>query len=108
MSVGEWVFSLSDALRAINSTMTPKLTKELRLALQASPGKPLRVEDEETHKVYLVMSEETLPTLWEDYIRREVKRGLDAIGRGEVEDWDIESIKTEGRHVLKQGPPQMS
>lgn len=84
--------------------MTPKLTNELRLALQASPDKPLRVEDEETHKVYLVMNEETLPT----YIRREVKRGLDAIGRGEVEDWDIESIKTEGRRVLKQGPPQMS
>lgn len=88
--------------------MTPKLTDEQRLALQASPGKPLRVEDEQTHKVYLVVSEETLPKLWEDYIRREVRKGLDAIDRGEVEDWDIESIKGEGRQVLEQRPPQTS
>jgi len=86
--------------------MTPKLTDEQRLALQASPDKPLRVEDEQTHKVYLVVSEETLPTLWEDYIRREVRKGLDAIDRGEVEDWDIESIKAEGRQILEQRPPQ--
>ena len=46
------------------------------------------------------MSEETLPTLWEDYIRREVNRGLEAIGRGEVEDWDIESIKTPRQNKL--------
>ncbi len=87
--------------------MTPKLTDELRLALEANPGKPIRVEDEQTQKVYLVMSEEALPTLWEDYIRREVKRGLDAIERGEVEDWEIESIKAEGRQILEQGSGKM-
>lgn len=88
--------------------MTPKLTEEQRLALRANPGKPLRVEDDQTHEIYLVVSEETLPTLWEDYIRREVGKGLRAIDRGEVEDWDIESIKAEGRQILEQGPPQTS
>ena len=83
--------------------MIPKLTDEQRLALEANPGRPLCVEDEQTQKVYLVMSEEALPTLWDDYIRREVKKGLDAIDRGEVEDWDIESIKAEGRQILNQG-----
>ena len=84
--------------------MTPKLTEEQRQALEANPEKPLRVEDEQTHKVYLVVGEEALPTLWQDYIRREVKKGLDAIDRGDVEDWDIESIKAEGRRILEQGP----
>mgnify|MGYP000896169049 FL=1 len=88
--------------------MTPKLTSEQRLALQANPGKPLRVEDDQTDTVYLVLPEEALPTLWEDYIRREVKKGLDAIDRGEVEDWDIESIKAEARQVLEQVPPPKS
>lgn len=27
---------------------------------------------------------------------------------GEVEDWDIESIKEEGRQILKEGPPKTS
>ncbi len=88
-----------------NTNMTPKLTDEKRLALQANPGKPLRLEDEQTQKVYLVMSEETLPALWEDITRCEVKKGLDAIDRGEVEDWEIESIKAEGHQILEQGPP---
>lgn len=88
--------------------MTPQLTAEQREALQAHPDKPLRVEDEQTHKVYLVVAEEALPTLWEDYIRREVKKGLDAADRGEVEDWDVESIKSEGRRILPQRRSQTS
>ena len=89
-------------------SMTPKLTEEQRQALQANPEKPLRVEDEQTRKVYLVVAEEALPTLWQDYIDREVKKGLDAVDRGEVEDWDIESIKSEGRQILEQGPSPTS
>jgi len=66
--------------------MTPKLTPDQRSALQANPGRPLRVEDDQTHKVYLVVSEEALPSLWEDYVRHEVQKGLNAIDRGDVED----------------------
>ncbi len=82
--------------------MPPQLTAEQRRALQAHPDEPLRVEDAQTHKVYLVVAEEALPTLWEDYVEREVKKGLGAIDRGQIEDWDIESIKSEGRSVLQQ------
>jgi predicted transcriptional regulator len=83
--------------------MIAKLTEEQRQALQADPKKPLRVEDEQTRKVYLVVAEEALPTLWQDYIEREVRKGLEAAERGEVEDWDVESIKFEARQVLRQG-----
>ena len=88
--------------------MIAKLTAEQRQALQANPQKPLRVEDEETRKVYLVVAEEALPTLWEDYIDREVRKWLDAADRGEVEDWDIESIKSEARQILAQRSPPTS
>ncbi len=88
--------------------MNPKLTDEQRQALQSNPDMPLRVEDEQTHKVYLVVGEEALPTLWEDYIDREVRKGLAAIDRGEVEDWDVESIKSEGGQVLEEGQSRMS
>jgi hypothetical protein len=80
--------------------MTAKLTEEQRLALEANRGRPLRLEDPQTNRVYLVLSEDSLPTLWEDYIRREVEKGLAAADRGEVEDWDIQSIKSEGRRIL--------
>ena len=88
--------------------MTPKLTDEQRQALEANPAVPLRVEDEQTHKVYLVVGEEALPALWADYIHREVAKGLVAIDRGEVEDWEIESIKSEGRQVLEERHSRMS
>ena len=91
-----------------NGSMTPKLTDEQRVALAANPGKPLRVEDGQTHKIYLVLSEESLPTLWEDYIRREVARGLAAADRGDVEDWDVDSIKSEGRQILQGRRPRSS
>jgi hypothetical protein len=80
-----------------------KLTEQQRRALQANPEKPLRVEDDETHKVYLVVAEEAMPTLWQDYIDREVKKGLEAFDLGEVEDWDIESVKSEARQILELG-----
>jgi hypothetical protein len=88
--------------------MTPKLTDEQRAALAANPGRPLRVEDEATNKVYVVVSEESLPTLWDDYIRREVARGLAAAERGDVEDWDVDSIKSEGRRLMEGHRPQDS
>lgn len=85
--------------------MIPRVSEEQRQALQANPGKPLRVEDEQTSRTYLLLSEESLPTFWADYVRREVAKGLGAIDRGEVEDWDVRSIKAEGRRTLDHGPP---
>ena len=49
--------------------MTPKITDEQREALRRSPNKPLRVPDDETNKVYVIIDEQALPTLWEDCIR---------------------------------------
>ncbi|MGO8745042.1 MAG: hypothetical protein ACLQNE_03540 [Thermoguttaceae bacterium] len=88
--------------------MIAKLTEEQRQALLANPERPLRVEDEQTRRIYLVVAEDALPTLWQDYIDREVRKGLDAIDRGEVEEWDVESIKSEARRIINQPPTSTS
>ena len=83
--------------------MTPKITKEQREALQRSPEKPLRMPDDETNKVYIIFDEQALPTLWEDYIRREVQCGVDQLDRGEGEEWDVEAFLKEAhrRHAAR-------
>jgi len=77
--------------------MTPKLNRELREALQRDPTKPLRVKDDESERVYVIFDEQSLPTLWDDYIRHEVQRGLDQLDRGESEEWDVEMFLTEAK-----------
>jgi hypothetical protein len=83
--------------------MTPKLddTNEIRDALRREPTKPLRVEDTQTKQIYLIFPEHALPTLWDDYIHREVQRGLDQLDRGESQAWDVEAFLTDAhrRHV---------
>jgi hypothetical protein len=39
--------------------MTPKLTEEQRQAIRAGRGKPVPVEDEQTHAVYVLVDQET-------------------------------------------------
>jgi predicted transcriptional regulator len=39
--------------------MNPKLTEEMRAALKRQPGRPVRLEDEETQKVYVIIDDET-------------------------------------------------
>ena len=39
--------------------MTPKINEEIRQALQQQPGKPLEVEDDQTHVKYVLIPAET-------------------------------------------------
>jgi hypothetical protein len=39
--------------------MAPKINDEIRQALQQRPGKPLEVEDDQTHAKYVVLPAET-------------------------------------------------
>ncbi len=71
--------------------MSPKLTPEILEALRQQPERPLRVYDEQGDKVYLVVAEESLPTLWEDYLRAEISN----IERGEVADWNVDATIAE-------------
>jgi len=87
--------------------MTPKLNDAgaIRAALRQDPAKPLRIEDDETQRVYVLVDEQALPTLWDEYIRREVQRGVDELDRGEGVPLDIEATIAEARrrHAARDG-----
>jgi len=38
--------------------MAPKLTNEIRKALEENPGRPVTVEDDETHQVYVIIGQD--------------------------------------------------
>lgn len=80
--------------------MVTKITPEQRVALQAhQPGVPVQVRDDQDQKVYWLLSPEDMPSLWQDYIRNEVDKGLSAVDRGEIVEWDPDKIKARLRDV---------
>lgn len=76
------------------------LPAELRHALDANGGLPLRFEDPETHELYVLQCEPVEFTLDEEYVARELAKGLADIEAGRVVPWDPERIKREGRRLL--------
>jgi len=78
----------------------PALTSEMRQALDANGGLPIQVTDPQTQKVYLLVEQEPSDKAYEDYVRRELDRGLEDIEAGRIVAWDPDRIKREGRERL--------
>lgn len=70
--------------------MSLELNSEILDALHEHPERPVRVLDAKTQKVYLVVAEDSLPTLWQQYFRIELEKGLADIERGDVAEWNVE------------------
>jgi len=81
--------------------MTPKLTDEMRHALQTHPGQPVEVEDSETRQVYVLVAKEDFRGLVRDELLRELQVGFDQADAGQLVDWNPEEIKAEGRRRLQ-------
>lgn len=79
-----------------------ELTPAQRDALIAQPDTPVYIADRQTKKIYMLVEKGRFPELEEDYIRAKLEEGFAAIERGEIEDWDSESIKAAGRELLKR------
>jgi hypothetical protein len=73
----------------------PAITPEMRDALTASGGVPIRVQDPLTQQVYLITEQPAHPSLDEEYIRAGLQVALDQFARGEFDDWDIEKVIAE-------------
>lgn len=71
--------------------MSPRITSEQLAAHR--PGEPLRLVDEATNREFWLVAPEDLPTLWADNVRAEVQRGVDAISRGDIVDWNPDAMK---------------
>ena len=68
--------------------MTPKLTDEMRQAIEARKGDPIPVEDEQTHRTYVIVDSETHQRAMQALQRQEdlaaIQEGIDDMeaGRG--------------------------
>jgi hypothetical protein len=78
----------------------PQLTPEQRQAIAASGGLPIRVEDPDTHKLYVLLEQPPDALVDDEYVRNELAKGIAAIEAGEHISWDPERIKQEGRRRL--------
>ena len=85
--------------------MVPKITEEQRRAIEAQPGEPVRLEDDQTNRVYVLVEESQAPLLYERWLQYQLQEGIDAADRGEVVEWDPARIKAEGRRRLSQLNP---
>ncbi len=77
--------------------MSPKLTDEMRAALMSQPGGLVEIEDDQTHKVYILIEQPQARSLLRDALRRELQIGFDQADRGESEPWDIQETLAEAR-----------
>jgi len=81
--------------------MTPKLTKEMRAALEKHPNEPVSVEDDRTHKVYLLIEQDRARDLLDQWLRSELQIGFEQANRGDITPWHPDRIKSEGRRRLQ-------
>lgn len=73
--------------------MTPKLSQELREALHRHPGQPVEVEDEQTHRVYVIVAREEFRQMIDEELRRQLQIGIDQADAGDVAAWDAEEFR---------------
>ena len=85
-----------------NTLMTPKLTDEMRQALKQEPGRPVKVKDEQTQKIYVLVADDDFNTMVHMEFSRQLKVGFDQADNGEFVDWDPEKLKAEGREILQK------
>lgn len=81
--------------------MTPKIPENIRQALHQQQGKPLEVEDEQTHKLYVIVAKEEFRKMVDDQLRQQLQIGFDQADSDDVANWDVEEVLEEAhrRHV---------
>lgn len=82
--------------------MIAKLTNEQIAALRAGPpGEECVLVDEQSGKEYVLFDK----AAYERWIERQIDEALEQVDRGEVEEWEIDSIKEEGLQRLDARRP---
>jgi hypothetical protein len=81
----------------------PKLTDEMREALDRQPGGPIEIEDDRTKAVYVLVDREAFGKLVDDTLREALQVGLGQSARGESDPWDVNAFlaKAHARHARR-------
>jgi hypothetical protein len=73
----------------------PKLTDEMRQAIESSPSGSIPIQDEQTNQFFVLLPQNDYVRLHDDYLRRELQIAFDQVDRGEVSDLDMDAILAE-------------
>lgn len=83
---------------------TPKLTDEMREALQENPEQRITVQDDRTHAYYVLLPQEKFEELdrfrREQELRAKLQVAFDQTDRGECGPWDIEATIAQAHRRL--------
>jgi hypothetical protein len=79
--------------------MTPKLPADWRQALQ-SQGSPLRIEDDQTHQFYVLVSDEEYRRMLGEELRQELQVAFDDVSAGAEEEWNLEAFLAKARREI--------
>lgn len=99
-------YFLSSAIRmaGILSFMTIKLPEEMRQAIQDRDGGPVEVEDDLTHRVYVLVARDDLQRLVDEQLRQDLQIGFDQADAGDVEEWNAGEMLEEAHRRHSLGP----
>jgi hypothetical protein len=80
--------------------MTPKLIQDLREALQDSAGKPVEIEDAQTHEIYVLMTRREFQRLVYDDsdLSEEEMRAAAAGALDDPDGWGARGMVSYDRH----------
>lgn len=75
--------------------MRPKLSDEQRQAIRKTHGGPVEVEDDPTHRVYVIVSRDEFHQLVEDQLRQDLQIGFDQADAGDIGEWNVAALLAE-------------
>lgn len=79
--------------------MNPKLSEEQREAIRTSHGRPVEVEDDRTHSLYVLVARDDFQRMVEERLRRELQIAFDQADVGDVDEWDVEEMLDAARQM---------
>jgi hypothetical protein len=85
----------------MESSLSP-LPAELRRLIQSRGPQPLRLIDDQTQKIYLVIEQKSYAPVDDAYLRRLLEEADEDIRNGDVADWDIEEVEAEARKLFAE------
>ncbi|MGD9648806.1 MAG: hypothetical protein AB7U73_24050 [Pirellulales bacterium] len=77
--------------------MTPKITPEMREALERHPGQPVEVEDDETKRVYVLFDRDQARELLDHWIVKELAIAEADVAAGRIVEWDSDRLLREAQ-----------
>jgi hypothetical protein len=85
----------------MEQSFTP-LPAELRPILLAQGDEPLRLFDDETHKVYVLVEQPPATAIDEDHVRKLLVEAYEDVANGNVAPLNMDDIKAEARRIFEE------